>query len=62
MVVHCFLTLLKIKKENKERNSGERGKKLATIGINNRPVTDVVTNHVIMFIQYLKAITMYSFL
>jgi len=25
---------------------------MAIIGINNRPVTDVVTSHIIMFIQY----------
>lgn len=40
----------------------ERKKKLATIGINDRPVTNVVTNHIIMFIQYFKAIIIYSFL
>lgn len=39
------------------RNNGERKKKLATTGINNRPVTYVITNHVILFIQYFKAIT-----
>lgn len=68
IVVNCYLASLKVdykntktKKENKskKRNNGEREKKLATIGINKRPVTYVVTNHIILFIQYLKTIIIF---